>query len=780
MIVGEWFPPAAGSAGAPPEPAAPSPADQPLASPLEGLPGPAPEASGGWYTPADAQLDALLSGASDTIIEQPDVPVTGAFADRLARARADAKARPLDGQPPADDDVTQIGEVSGTQAQEFAGEGWTATDADTVVLPGGKQPAGDLGDEPAPPPGSTPVSQDTPAEPGGLTPAELAFLAEQRRGEAQAAGGDGDEPETQAPADESAAAGDQPDRAAPFREVERKVNILRQRYQAGSLTRDELQNELRNLMILDDDGRWWMLGLESNRWYYYDGKDWVPATPPGYDEEAVRGDYLRTETGLQEVAVGAGAAIDAANIPLDEDGMPLPERVPQDDPSATLVSPNAPFMDPIRRSEAPTLQGSGQVLDPALLAGGVIEGVTQPTRPDTGMGGDVTLPSGVVVPGAEETLPHGIPVPGAAASGVTVAGAAAVGAAAEAISKPKPKLGDFPQPDYSAALGYSHNRSTYTRWAIRGAIFAVIGGMALTLFVLVGIIGYYFYKVNQYAGAVAELSERAADFETTLILDSEGTTLAEFSDYSQADSGAHGGPAERFALADPCHHRDRKRDVLQRSGLQRPGDHPRVDQNLRAGDTVSGASTIAAARPGARDRLTSSARPNADRGIIVASEIKRSTTRAKFGDLSQRDLYGNRAYGIEAAAQTYSTSPLASSTRQRPPSWPGYLNHRPPRSCDQPRGRHSRMHRSAADVRAVTAGCIRIEHQDTTEWAVPNRARCASLPPRADGSVYFYKTPNMAEPVDMVLDIANVEIAAYRAPELSPTPALRQLRVAAA
>ncbi len=776
MIVGEWFPPAAGSAGAPPEPAAPPPADQPLASPLEGLPGPIPEASGGWYTPADAQLDALLSGASDTIIEQPDVPVTGAFADRLARARADAKARPLDGQPPADDDVTQIGEVSGTQAQEFAGEGWTATDADTVVLPGGKQPAGDLGDEPAPPPGSTPVSQDTPAEPGGLTPAELAFLAEQRRGEAQAAGGDGDEPETQAPADESAAAGDQPDRAAPFREVERKVNILRQRYQAGSLTRDELQNELRNLMILDDDGRWWMLGLESNRWYYYDGKDWVPATPPGYDEEAVRGDYLRTETGLQKVAVGAGAAIDAANIPLDEDGMPLPERVPQDDPSATLVSPNAPFMDPIRRSEAPTLQGSGQVLDPALLAGGVIEGVTQPTRPDTGMGGDVTLPSGVVVPGAEETLPHGIPVPGAAASGVTVAGAAAVGAAAEAISKPKPKLGDFPQPDYSAALGYSHNRSTYTKWAIRGAIFAVIGGMALTLFVLVGIIGYYFYKVNQYAGAVAELSERAADFETTLILDSEGTTLAEFSDYSQADSGARTEVPlntispwlihATIATENETFYSDPGFSVLAiiRASIQ----------NLRAGDTVSGASTITQqlARALVLETEFASERTTERKivEIIVASEIKRKYNKNEILEIYLNEIfYGNRAYGIEAAAQTY----FNKSASQLNPAEAAFLAGIPqsPATYDPVINREAAIARMHTVLRLMSeannTGCIRIEHQDTTEWAVPNGgALCVTSRQEADGSTsYFYKTPNMAEPVDMVLDIANVEIAAYRAPE---------------
>jgi len=777
IVVGEWFAPPAGTPESPESPTA-SPPDQPPASPFEGLPGADPEKSGGWYTPANAQLDALLSGASDTIVEQPDAEGTGAFADRLARARADAKAQPLDGQVPPDDDVTQLGDVTGAPPQEFDGEGWTAADADdTVVLPAGTQPVASASGEPAPPPGSTPVSQDTPAEPGGLTPAEAAFLAEQRQGENQGPDGDGGEPGAEFPAaDEPAAeADDGPDRAAPFREVERKVNILRQRYQSGYLTRDELQNELRNLMILDDDGRWWMLGLETNRWYYYDGKDWVPATPPGYDAEPVRGDYARTETGLQEVAVDAGAQIDAASIPLDEDGMPLPERVPQDDPSATLVSPNAPFMEPVRRSEAPTLQGAHQIDDAALLAGGVIEGMTQPTRPDSGMSEDVTLHSGAFTPGAEETAPHGIPVPGAA-SGDTIAGAAASGAAAEAISKPRPKLGEFPQPDYSLALGYSHNRNTYAKWGIRGAIFATIGGMALTLLVLVGIIGYYFFKVNQYAGAVAELSERAADFETTLILDSEGTTLAEFSDYSRLDSGARTEiPLASIspwlihatvATENETFYTDPGFSVLAiiRATIQ----------NLREGDTVSGASTITQqlARALVLETEFASQRTNERKivEIIVASEIKRKYSKNEILEIYLNEIfYGNRAYGIEAAAQTYFNKPAS----QLNPAEAAFLAGLPqsPATYDPVINREAAFARMQTVLRLMSeangTGCIRIEHQDATEWAVPNGgALCITAREESDGSTsYYYQTPNMTEPVDMVLDIANVEIAAYHAPE---------------
>ena len=53
-------------------------------------------------------------------------------------------------------------------------------------------------------------------------------------------------------------------------------------------------------MILDEDGHWWMLGLESTQ-YHYDGQAWVPANPPSY-EQRIRGSAVLTETGVQELS----------------------------------------------------------------------------------------------------------------------------------------------------------------------------------------------------------------------------------------------------------------------------------------------------------------------------------------------------------------------------------------------------------------------------------------------------------------------------------------------
>ncbi len=98
-----------------------------------------------------------------------------------------------------------------------------------------------------------------------------------------------------------------PAQPSPFEQVERKVQGLRERYNSGYLTREQLQAELRNLMILGEDGHWWMLGLESNRWYSYDGRDWKEGIPPGY-QPPVKGSGVPTETGMQEVVTAAPGA----------------------------------------------------------------------------------------------------------------------------------------------------------------------------------------------------------------------------------------------------------------------------------------------------------------------------------------------------------------------------------------------------------------------------------------------------------------------------------------
>jgi hypothetical protein len=65
-----------------------------------------------------------------------------------------------------------------------------------------------------------------------------------------------------------------------FAEVERVVAKLRQDLATGRLTEDQFKTRLREMMVQDKRGDWWMVGYETGQWYRHDGTDWVPDQPP--------------------------------------------------------------------------------------------------------------------------------------------------------------------------------------------------------------------------------------------------------------------------------------------------------------------------------------------------------------------------------------------------------------------------------------------------------------------------------------------------------------------
>ena len=67
-----------------------------------------------------------------------------------------------------------------------------------------------------------------------------------------------------------------------FAEVERVVAKLRQDLAAGRLTEEQFKTRLREMMVQDERGDWWMVGYETGQWYRHDGTDWVPDQPPGH------------------------------------------------------------------------------------------------------------------------------------------------------------------------------------------------------------------------------------------------------------------------------------------------------------------------------------------------------------------------------------------------------------------------------------------------------------------------------------------------------------------
>ena len=510
----------------------------------------------------------------------------------------------------------------------------------------------------------------------------------------------------------------------------------------------------------------------SNRWYSYDGRDWKEGTPPGY-QQPVKGSGVPTETGMQEVITAApGADLEQEEgsfvpIEIDEDGMPLPRRVPQVDPGATLVSPSTPFMEPMRSSEAPTQSRSRQVeADSAgyvAAPGRESDQAGQPARL-TAESGDLTIRS-TPASGAEVTAPRGIPVPSSPAGG-----SPGGQQPPQTPAKASYRIGEYPQPDYSAALG--SDRRVLRRRITYFVVFSVIGSMALTLIVLLGMIGYYLYEVGQYSGAVDNLRNRTSNFETTLILDANGTKLAEFSDPNT-------GPRQEVPLNQispwliDATVATENETFYTDPGFSVLAIVRAAYQNLESGNTVSGASTITQqlARALVLETEFASQR-TAERKlveVIVASEIKRKYTKNEILGIYLNEIfYGNRAYGIEAASQIY----FHKSAADLNPAEAAFLAGLPqsPATYDPIVNREAAIQRMHTVLRLMAEangnGCIYIEHDDATQWAVPNGGGlCITAQPQPDGStVYYYQTPNMDAPQEMTLEVALVETAPFKAP----------------
>lgn len=73
--------------------------------------------------------------------------------------------------------------------------------------------------------------------------------------------------------------------ADQFREVEATFALLREKFQAQKITPQEFSDSLRQLRIKDDEGRFWVIGAESGKWYAYENGEWTERKPPSQMEK---------------------------------------------------------------------------------------------------------------------------------------------------------------------------------------------------------------------------------------------------------------------------------------------------------------------------------------------------------------------------------------------------------------------------------------------------------------------------------------------------------------
>lgn len=394
--------------------------------------------------------------------------------------------------------------------------------------------------------------------------------------------------------------------AQKFLETEAQVRELRSQYRAGVISREELQDRLRKMLVLDDDQNWWMMGVDTDAWFRFDPiqNEWVPDTPPrpsaGQRPEGAL-PYL-TDEPPREPYYATGAAAAEESLRLGDESMPLPRRVPVTDPDYTVPSMAAIDMETAHGSESLALEG------------------TRPYTPD------VTQPGRAAGAGAAT-----VPAPG------TYTGVPAVTfeeAAAE------------------------QRRDNLRRLLLVGTLLLGAAFLLGALFLVVVIVLPYNNIANQYRERIAELSTAPPRFQTGFILDRRGDVIATRDSPEGAATPVSLNdisPEMIFAAV----------GVLDRNFFETAGFDPGAILGAFLGN-VSATETIT--QRVARMLVLDEPVPTAQNRLavfVVASEIARQYSKNEILELFLNNVYlGNQTYGVEAAANFYFSRPAENIVRR--------------------------------------------------------------------------------------------------------------------
>ncbi len=93
-----------------------------------------------------------------------------------------------------------------------------------------------------------------------------------------------------------------------FSQVAAEFRTLKAQYDAGALSEADFKARLQELMLQDEQGRWWMIGYETGQWYVHDGEKWVQSEPPPIAEQRRKQMEALCQEGKTTLAAGDWAA----------------------------------------------------------------------------------------------------------------------------------------------------------------------------------------------------------------------------------------------------------------------------------------------------------------------------------------------------------------------------------------------------------------------------------------------------------------------------------------
>ena len=223
--------------------------------------------------------------------------------------------------------------------------------------------------------------------------------------------------------------------------------------------------------------------------------------------------------------------------------------------------------------------------------------------------------------------------------------------------KPQSASGGIKPPQPPSKNGKSNRRPFQFRSCLVRGLIIFLFALVLGLVVAGALLVFQYFTIAATLPSVSDLQDKASQFETTRFYDRNGQVLYEMLDpnagrrtYVTLDKVSPYVIATTIATED--------KDFYQHPGFDVFAIARALVQNYTSGQVVSGASTIT--QQLARALLLSPEEQSQQtirrkaREIILAAEIERRYSKDQILELYLNEIYyGNLAYGIEAAAETY-------------------------------------------------------------------------------------------------------------------------------
>ncbi len=414
--------------------------------------------------------------------------------------------------------------------------------------------------------------------------------------------------------------------AQRFQQTEQEIRVLRQQRDAGQMSQQQLESNLRELMVLDNDQNWWMMGVDTEIWYRYDPNtgEWVVDTPPQPTVGTRTPDYqaVPTDTGSldpNEVIRGSVPQVPATEEytagqdPFSSEGFtPATDYAPPGEIAGPTMVGTAAFRETLPSSE-PT------VVNPAV-----------PGFDDDGDFTPAVDEPGVASPLDEEGIEHA------------------------------PEYEEYEA--YGDTVGRAKERQQRTMVSTALVTLGVIVGITLIggAFVVGGFLYWYNTIRDRWADEVANLDlltgGEAGAFQTVFIYDVAGNEIAELRSQEGGDRIivpiSQVSPYMIHATVSAENER-----FFQDSGFDPIATSRAFLQNLVGGEVISGGSTITqqlARNIVLQDETFQDEGDRKLNEIVVAQELARNKSKEELLEAYLNNVYfGNLQYGVEAAAGFY-------------------------------------------------------------------------------------------------------------------------------